>query len=293
MGGRRREAPGVVLLSLAGRVAIVTGSSRGVGRACVLALAREGVKVVVAAKSTQDRPHLPGTIFSVAREVEEQGGEALAVECDVRDRSRIRAMVGQTLDRWGRIDILVCNAGALWWQPLMATPIARFDLLMQVNVAHAFYACQEAIPHMKKNDWGHIVTMSPPVDLRWLRGHIAYAISKFGMTMLALGLAEELRDDNIAVNALWPLTMIESQATRNWDLGDPSMWRKADILADCVVEIAKHNPRELTGQALLDEPFLRSLGVTDFERYNVVPGSRPPPLEDLWSGAAAGRGTGG
>ena len=280
-------------MSLEGRVAIVTGSSRGVGRACALALAREGVRVTVAAKSTEERPNLPGTIHSVAREIEELGGRGLPVVCDVRDRGQIRQMVETTIERFGRLDVLVCNAGALWWQPLMETPEKRYDLVMQLNVGHAFFACQAAIPHLRRNGWGHIVSMSPPVDLDWLPGHIAYGISKMGMTMVALGLAEELRADHIAANALWPVTIIESQASKNWGLGDPSMWRTADILADSVVEIVKHDPADLTGQALLDEPFLRSVGVTDFERYNVVPGSKPPALEDLWEGMAAGRAPGG
>jgi citronellol/citronellal dehydrogenase len=280
-------------MSLADRVAIVTGSSRGVGRACALALAREGVRLTVAAKSTQERPNLPGTIHSVAREIEDVGGQALPIVCDVRDRGQIREMVERTVQRFGRLDILICNAGALWWQPLMETPGKRYDLVMQVNVEHSFFACQAAIPHLRANGWGHIITMSPPVDLAWVPGHIAYAISKMGMTMIALGLAEELAPDNIASNALWPVTIVESQASKNWALGDPSMWRKADILGDCVVEIVKHEPSELTGRALLDEPFLRSLGVTDFERYNVVPGSKPPALDDMWQGMPAGRAAGG
>ncbi len=274
-------------MTLDGRVAIVTGASRGVGRACVLALARQGVRVVVAAKSVRERPDLPGTIHSVAREVEELGGEGLAVQCDVRDREQIRSMVAATVQRFGRLDVLVCNAGALWWRPLLDTPDKRYDLVMQVNLDATFFGCREAIPHMRRNGWGHIVTMSPPPDLGWLPGHIAYAISKIGMTMVALGLAQELRADNVAANALWPVTIIESQASRNWGLGDPSMWRKPEILADCVVEIVRREPAELTGRALLDEPFLRSLGVGDFERYNVVPGATPPRLDQLLAGMVA------
>ena len=277
-------------MKLKGRVAVVTGSSRGVGRACALALAREGARVVVTAKSTRERERLPGTIHTVAREIEGAGGEAMPVVCDVRDREQIRAMVAQTVDRFGRLDILVANAGALWWQPLMETPPKRFDLVMKVNLEATFFACQEAIPHMRKNRWGHIITMSPPVDLARLPGHIAYFVSKFGMTMVALGLAAELRRDGIAANALWPVTLIDSQATRNWGLGEPSQWRKADILADAVVAVVRHDPSALTGQALLDEPFLRSQGITDFDRYNVVPGSSPRPLDDFWEGPDDGRG---
>ncbi|MGD8377409.1 MAG: SDR family oxidoreductase [Acidobacteriota bacterium] len=272
-------------MGLEGRVAVITGASRGVGRACALALARKGARVTVAAKSTRDREKLPGTVHSVVAEVEAAGGEALAVPCDVRDREQIRDMVGRTVERFGRLDILVANAGALWWEPLMETPPKRFDLVMKVNLEGTFFACQEAIPHMRRNRWGHIITMSPPVDLKRVPGHIAYFVSKYGMTMIALGLAEELRADGIAANALWPVTLIESFATRNWGLGQPADWRKADILADSVVAIAGHEPAALTGQALLDEPFLRSCGVTDFDGYAVVPGATPRRLDDLWDEA--------
>ena len=251
------------------------------GRACALALAREGVDVVLAAKSTEDTPRLPGTIYSVAAEVEALGARALPLVCDVRDRGRIRSVVAETVGRLGRLDILVCNAGALWWKPLMETPEKRYDLVMKVNLDATFFACQEAIPHMREHGWGHIVIMSPPLDVSWLPGHIAYLISKLGMTMIALGLAQELAGDNIAANALWPVTIIESQASKNIGLGDPSMWRKADILADAVVAIVRHEPARLTGRALLDEPFLRSLGEEDFEKYSVVPGSRIPALAEL------------
>lgn len=270
---------------LAGRAAIVTGGSRGVGRACALALAREGVKVVVAAKSVREREKLPGTIHSVADEIAALGGEAFPVACDVRDRDQIRGLVARTIDRFGRLDILVCNAGAMWWRPLIDTPPKRFDLMMQVNLEATFFACQEAIPHMRANRWGHIITMSPPADLARLPGRIAYFISKVGMTMVAQGLAEELKGDHIAANALWPVTLIDSQATRNWGLGDPTMWRKPDILADAAVAIVKHDPAALTGRALLDEPFLRSLGVTDFEKYSVVAGATIPRLDELWKQA--------
>ena len=207
----------------------------------------------------------------------------------MRDRDAVQGLIDTTMEHFGRLDVLVCNAGALWWEPVLATPPKRFDLVMQVNFEHAFFACRAAVPHMLAGDWGHVVTMSPPVDLRWVARHVAYCVSKFGMTMLALGLAEELRDTNVAANALWPVTMIESQATVNWGLGGPSMWRKADIVADALVAIVRHEPRSLTGRALLDEPFLRSLGVTEFERYAMVPGSTPPPLDDMWTQAPPAR----
>lgn len=269
-------------MSLAGKVAIVTGSSRGIGRAIALGLAREGVKVVVAAKSVREREKLPGTVYTVAEEIAAAGGEALPLPCDVRDRSQARGMAERAVERFGRLDILVCNAGALWWQPLTETPEKRYDLVMQVNLDATFFACQAAIPHLKRQGGGHLLTISPPLDLDLLPGKIAYLVSKYGMTMIALGLARELRDDRIAANALWPLTIIESQASINWKMGDPSLWRKPEIVADAVVAVVRHDPATLTGQTLLDEPFLRSLGREDFDRYSVVPGAKVPPLSELW-----------
>jgi citronellol/citronellal dehydrogenase len=274
-------------VDLAGQVAIVTGSSRGIGRAIALGLARERVRVVIAAKSVRARERLPGTIHTVAAEIESAGGEAIPVPCDVRDREQVRALVAAAVERFGRLDIVVSNAGALWWRPLLETPEKRYDLVMQVNLDATFFLCQAAIPHLRGHG-GHIITISPPLELDLLPTRIAYLTSKYGMTMIALGLAQELREDRIAVNALWPQTIIESQASVNWNLGDPSQWRKPEIMADAVIGIVRHDAAALTGQTLLDEPFLRSLGVTDFDRYSVVPGSRVPPLREAWDRLRAG-----
>jgi citronellol/citronellal dehydrogenase len=260
------------------RVAIVTGASRGIGRAIVLGLAKAGHSVVVAAKSTESSDRLPGSIFSVAAEAEALGAEALPVQVDVRDEGQVEAMAARALERFGRIDVLVNNAGAMFWQPLMKTPAKRFDLVMAVNARAAFLCCQKVIPSMAGRRWGHIINMSPPMDLGIVPGRIAYAISKLGMTMLTLGLAEELKADNVAVNSLWPVTIIESQASINHGLGTPAMWRKADVLVDCVLRLVAKEPSALTGQALLDEDFLRAEGVTDFSGYACVPGTTPPRL---------------
>jgi len=263
---------------LAEQVAVVTGASRGIGRAVALALAGEGAKVVVAARSTRSRANLPGSIYTVAEEIEERGGAALPLRLDVRDDDAIEAMVAVTLQRFGRIDVLVNNAGALWWQDVADTPMKRFDLVHQVNVRAAFSLTRSCLPAMREQGRGHVVMMSPPVDLEALPGKVAYLLGKFGMTMLALGLAEELRGTGIAVNALWPVTAIESQATINYRLGSPAEWRKPSILADAVLEIATTPPQELTGQALLDEDFLRSRGWTDFTRYRADPDHEPPRM---------------
>jgi len=261
---------------LQGRVAVITGASRGIGRALALGLARQGCAIVVAAKSTESTERLPGSIHSVAQEVEALGAAALPVQVDVRDDAQLDALAAQTVARFGRIDILINNAGALWWQPVSDTPLKRFDLVMGVNARAAFAACRAVLPAMRERRWGHIINMSPPIDLKFVPGRVAYCISKFGMTLLTHGLAEEVRAINIAVNSLWPMTIIESQASINMQLGSREQWRKPEILVDCVLKLVAKEPGEITGQALLDEDFLRGEGVTDFAAYACVPGTQPP-----------------
>lgn len=263
---------------LAGKVAIIIGASRGIGRVMALGFAREGARVVVAAKSEAEKARLPGTIYSVAREVEALGGQALAVRVDVRNAEDIEAMVAQTMQQFGRIDILVHNAGALWWQDVADTPLARFDLMHEVNVRAAFVAAQAAIAPMRASGGGHIVVCSPPIELSALPHKVGYLISKYGMTMLAQGLAEELRADNIAVNALWPVTLIQSQATMNFAIGDAKLWRTPEIVADAALELVTTPPADLTGQAVLDEDLLRARGWTDFLKYRCDPEHEPPRL---------------
>jgi citronellol/citronellal dehydrogenase len=194
-------------------------------------------------------------------------------------------MVKQTLDRFGRIDILINNAGALWWKPVLETPGKRFDLVVGVNARAAFLCCRAVLPAMIAQRSGHIINMSPPLDLGMLPGRVAYGISKLGMTLLTHGLAEEVRPHHVAVNSLWPVTIIESQASINWGLGSREMWRKPDILVECVLRLVGKEPAEITGRALLDEDFLRAEGVTDFGLYACVPGSEPRRIS--WAAAAA------
>jgi citronellol/citronellal dehydrogenase len=272
--------------SLQGRVAIVTGASRGIGRAVALGLAKQGCGVVVAAKSTESTQRLPGSIFSVAQEVEAAGGKALPFQVDVRDAGKVEEMVARTMHRFGRIDILVNNAGALWREPLLNTPVKRFDLLMGVNARAAFCACRAVLPPMIERKWGHIINISLPIDVSLAAGGIAYYISKFGMTLLTLGLAQEVRPANVAVNSLWPATIIESQASINWKLGAPAAWRKPEIMADSVLRLVEKEPGAVTGQALLDEDFLRAEGVTDFSGYACVPGTNPPRV--TWGPSTGG-----
>lgn len=275
-------------MRLKDQVAIITGSSRGIGRDIALRLAEEGCNVVVVGKTTEENPKLPGTIFSVAKEIEAKGVKALAVACDVRDVDAINAMAAQTLETFGRVDVLINNAGALWWEPLMKTPVKRFDLMFDINARAPFFAAQAVLPAMMEQKHGHIINMSPPIELEHVPYHIGYCISKYGMTLLTHGLAEEMKSHNIGVYSLWPLTMIESLATINWGLGTPEMWRKASIMSDATLEIVTSDPLKRSGRALIDEEVLREAGVSDFDQYNCVPGTNPPSLDTLWKTTSRG-----
>ena len=262
-----------------GKVAFITGASRGVGKNIALALAREGCDIVAAAKTEETDARIPGTIHETAAECEKLGVRALPVRVDVRDDAQIEKGVATALDKMGRIDFLINNAGALHWRSLVESPMKKYDLVNGVN-ARASYACALAVlPRMIEQKYGHILMMSPPVEPRAAGGKIAYAISKFGMTLIAHGLADEVREHNVAANALWPATMIESYATINWGLGGAAQWRKADILADAALRIFKKEPRSFTGHALIDEDFLKSEGVTDFTHYRCDPSHEPPRVD--------------
>src|SRR4029079_11382034 len=207
MAAGRRPETEVLMPPLHGQAAIVTGASRGIGRAIALGLAKAGCRVVVAAKSTEPTEKLPGSIFTVAAEVEALGAAALPVRVDVRAAEQTEAMAARALDRFGRVDLLVNNAGALHWAGIADTPPKRFDLVMSVNARAAFLSCRAVLPAMIRQGGGHIVNMSPPLDLSILPGRVAYGVSKLGMTLLTVGLAEEVRRHNVAVNSLWPVTV--------------------------------------------------------------------------------------
>lgn len=265
-------------MSFAGRVAFITGASRGVGKAIALALAREGCHVVAASKSTESSDLLPGSIHDTAREVEALGARALAVRVDVRNDGMVEHAVEQAMEHFGRIDFLINNAGALHWHSMADTPMKRFDLVMGVNARGAFACSRAVLPHMVAAGYGHILMMSPPIKLDGVGNKIAYCISKYGMTLIAHGLAEEVKQHNVACNALWPATLIESQATINHKLGGPAMWRKADILADATLAIFRREPASYTGHAVIDEEVLRADGVDDFTRYRCDPDTEPPAI---------------
>jgi citronellol/citronellal dehydrogenase len=267
------------------KVAFITGASRGIGLACAQKLAREGWDIVVAAKTTEPHPKLPGTIFTAAEELRVHGTDILPVQCNVRDVESINAAAAAALDHFGRMDAVINNAGALWWRNMDETPMNRYDLVHDVNARGAYAVTFAFLETLKKQRSGHVINMSPPIDLRMVPGHIAYCIGKFGMTLMVHGLAEELKEYNIYATALWPATIIESSATINFQMGDPSLWRKADILADATYEILMH-PEKCNGRAVIDEEFLREVGYTDFDQYKCTPDGTPLPLSsDLMAAA--------
>jgi citronellol/citronellal dehydrogenase len=252
---------------LDGRVAIITGASRGIGKALALRLAQEGADVVIAAKSEQSTDRLPGSIYETAAAVEALGRRALPVKVDVRNEEEIKAMVDATIERFGRVDILINNAGALWWKPVVETPAKRFDLIMSVNVRASFLTAHYCLPHMVANRWGHIINMAPAISTEPSPGMVAYMISKMSMARLAIGIAEEHRSDNVAANALWPVTPIETAAVINNGLGDREQWRTPEIMCDAVMAILSQEPTQCTGRQLTDEEILSEAGITDFDRY--------------------------
>lgn len=269
---------------LSGRVAVITGSSRGIGREFALRLAREGAAVVITGKSETDTERLPGTIHSVADEVRQLGGKALAVRLDVRDETQIAQMVAKTVDHFGRIDILINNAGALWWEKLLDTPPKRVGLMFDVNLRASYLTSYYALPVMIESGGGHVVSCSPPISLDANPGHVMYQTMKMGMTRLAIGIAAEYGSQGISANSLWPAAPIDSFATRNWSadkMGEPEQWRTPAILCDALMEVVGSAPGACTGRQLVDEVFLRERGWSDdaIDRYWL---SGKAPVNPLW-----------
>lgn len=255
----------------------ITGASRGIGKAIALKLAKEGANIVVAAKSTTENPKLGGTIYSAAAEIEAAGGKALAVQCDIRDEAQIQQAVDKAIETFGGIDVLINNASAIGLTPTENTEPKRFDLMHDINVRGTFFMCKACIPHLKKSTNAHIITLSPPInmDLKWFANHIAYTMSKYNMTMIALGLSAELKKYNIASNALWPRTTIATAAVQNLLGGDAliNMSRTPEIVADAVYAILSKPAATCTGNAFIDEAVLAEEGITDLSKYSVVPGA--------------------
>lgn len=267
--------------SLTGKTLFITGASRGIGKAIGLRAAQDGANIVIAAKTSEAHPKLPGTIYSAAEEMEAAGGKALACLVDIRIEEQITAAVEQAVKTFGGIDILVNNASAISLTGTLETPLKRYDLMHQINSRGTFACSQACLPYLLKAENPHILNMSPPLNMeaRWFAGHVAYTMAKFGMSMCVLGMAEEFRDQGVAVNALWPRTIIATAAIMNLLGGKEAMQqaRKPEIMADAAHHILTQPSRECTGNFFIDEELLKKAGVTDFEQYLLTPGAEPLP----------------
>jgi citronellol/citronellal dehydrogenase len=279
-------------MSLAGKTLFITGASRGIGLAIALRAAKDGANIVVAAKTAEPHPKLPGTIYTAAEEIEKAGGKALPLVCDIRFEEQVVDAVEKTVARFGGIDICVNNASAISLTGTLQTDMKRFDLMQQINARGTYLVSRTCIPHLKRAANPHVLMLSPPLDMdpKWFRGHTAYTMAKFGMSMCVLGMAAEFADDGIAFNALWPRTGVATAAIRNALAGDEGMkhCRTTDVLSDAAYLIFNKPAKSFTGRFLIDDNFLAENGVTDFDKYRVdptkelmpdffVPDSVPPP----------------
>lgn len=267
-------------MSLAGKRIFITGGSRGIGLAIALRAAADGASVAIAAKTSDPNPKLPGTIHTAAEEIRAAGGTALPIQCDLRDENQIAEAVAKTAAEFGGIDILINNASAINLTRTEDTPAKRFDLMFDVNVRGTFLTSQAAIPYLRESAEAgrnpHILTLSPPLSMKakWFKNHVAYTMAKYGMSMCVLGMSEEFKRDGIAVNALWPRTAIDTAALQMIPGVDTAACRKPEILADTAYIILNRNSKECTGNFFVDDEVLASEGVTDLEKYSVVPGTK-------------------
>mgnify|MGYP003310799625 FL=1 len=261
--------------NLKNKTLFVSGASRGIGLAIAKRAARDGANIILAAKTAEPHPKLPGTIYTAAEEIIEEGGEALPVICDIRDEENVREAVNLGLDKFGGIDICINNASAIQLTGTLLTDMKRFDLMHQINTRGTYLVSKVCLPHLQKSDNPHILNLSPPLDMdpKWFGPHVAYTIAKFGMSMCVLGMAEEFKDEGIAVNALWPRTAIATAAIKNALGGDAIMniSRSPEIMGDAAYVILTKNSREFTGNFCIDDNLLAENGVEDFSQYAEVP----------------------
>jgi citronellol/citronellal dehydrogenase len=266
-------------MSLSGKRIFITGGSRGIGLAIALRAAADGASIAIAAKTADPNPKLPGTIFTAAAEIEAAGGKALALQCDIRDEVAIEEAIKKTADAFGGIDIVINNASAINLTKTDQTPAKRFDLMFDVNVRGTFLTSQAALPHMRESAKDgrnpHILNLSPPLSMKpiWFKNHVAYTMAKYGMSMCVLGMAEEFKRDGIAVNALWPRTVIDTAALQMIPGIDALAGRTPQILADAAHIILNRDSKECTGNFFVDDVLLASEGITDLEKYSVTPGT--------------------
>jgi citronellol/citronellal dehydrogenase len=267
-------------MSLQGKTLFITGASRGIGLAIALRAARDGANVAIAAKSDRPHPKLPGTIHTAAAEIEAAGGKALPMQVDIRDEDLVADAAKRCADRFGGIDILVNNASAISLTGTLETPMKRFDLMFGVNVRGTFVCSQACIPYLKQSAQAgrnpHILNLSPPLNMKahWFAPHVAYTMAKYGMSMCVLGMAEELKRDGIAVNALWPRTIIATAALNVIALADPKLGRTPEIMADAAHAVLTRDAKRCTGNFFIDDEVLRESGVADLDRYAVTPGNK-------------------
>lgn len=268
--------------TLAGKTLFITGASRGIGLAIALRAARDGANVAIAAKSSVPNPKLPGTIHDAAAAVEAAGGRALALRCDIREEADVRAAVQATVDAFGGLDILVNNASAIWLRGTLDTPMKRFDLMQQVNARGSFLCAQACLPHLLRAPNPHVLTLAPPPSLepRWWAPHTGYTLAKMGMSFVTLGLAAEFGPQGVAVNALWPKTVIATDAINMIPGVDARRCRTPAIVADAAHAVLVREARGFHGRFLVDEDVLREAGTSDFDAYAVQPGQ--PLLPDLF-----------
>jgi len=267
-----------IAMSFQNKTVIITGASRGIGKAIGLRLAKEGANIVIASKSVEENPKLGGTIFSAAAEMEAAGGKALAVQCDIRFEDQVQNVVDKAVEKFGGIDILINNASAISLTNTEQTEPKRFDLMYDINVRGTFMMSRACIPMLKKGTNAHILNLSPPInmDLKWFANHLAYTISKYDMSMIALGLSAELKKYNIAANTIWPKTTIATAAVNNLLGGEMlmNMSRTPEIMADAAWYILSKSSTECTGNSFIDEQVLANEGITDLSKYSVVPGAK-------------------
>lgn len=273
---------------LKGKTAFITGASRGIGKAIAMRIAEDGANIAVVAKTKDPHPKLPGTVYSAVEDIESVGGKSLACVADVRFEDQIQAAVNATIKEFGGIDILINDASAINLTPTLETSMKRFDLMFSVNVRGTFLCSKLCIPHLKKSENPHILNLSPPLnmDSKWFTHHVAYTMSKYGMSMCVLGMAEEFKKDGIAVNALWPRTAIATAAVKNLLGGGMAVKhsRKPEIVADAAYVILTRPSRDYTGNFFIDDEVLIEDGTTDLSKYSVVPNARLTPDFFLYGG---------